>query len=477
MQAIILAAGRSSRFNTTTIKLAYPICGQPMIIYPVKLLNDLNIEPTLVLGYQKEVLLSILENSKYKFNYAEQVEQRGTGHAVLCTRQFWNSEDILIINGDMPLIDEKIISKLIKLHKEADATVSFVTAQSIDPQMKGYGRVIDKDNLIFIQEARDFIGNINDHKFINAGIYCVKRKFLENTIDKLDLHNNSGEFYITDLIRKASEANYVVKTLEASIDVVRGINTLKELATAQSIIQNNIIEKHMTDGVRFMLPSSNSIDIDVTIGANTIIGASVQLRNKTSVGMHCNIDAFSIIENSTISDQVTIHSHSVLSDCHIATASAIGPFAHIRNGSSIGQQSVIGNFIEINKTIIGNKTKAKHLGYLGNAHIGNSVNIGAGTITANYNGVTKHTTEIKDHAFVGVNSSLIAPVTIEQNSIIAAGSVITENVPQDALAIARNKQINKENYAKKLKEKYKEAKNNSSQIIKNSESNNILEIS
>jgi bifunctional UDP-N-acetylglucosamine pyrophosphorylase/glucosamine-1-phosphate N-acetyltransferase len=286
--------------------------------------------------------------------------------------------------------------------------------------------------------------------FVNAGIYVFKKDFLKKYVTSLAPHENSNEIYLTDLIEIAHKNKLTVSTVNAPFDTVRGVNTLKELWAAEQIQRSAIIEHWMSQGVRFSYAQSTHIDVDVTIGSGTCIEAGVQLLSGTRIGKQCTVKSYACIKNSILSDQVTIQSHTVVTDATIGELCVVGPFAHIHNNSVIGSESIIGNFVEVTKSSIAHKTKIKHLSYIGNAHIGSYVNIGAGTIICNYNGVTKNTTIIEDHAFVGSNNALIAPVTIAQHAMTAAGSVITDSVPPHALAIARAHQVNKEGYAQRM---------------------------
>jgi len=452
LQAIILAAGKSSRFNTGKTKLVEKICGQEMIAYPISLLEQLTIPITVVVGFQKELVQeTISQYSKTPVQFITQVEQLGTGHAVQCTRSMWDRDHILILNGDMPLITQEIITGLYHQHIQTQSAVTFVTSHNPDPSNGAYGRVITKDGKIEIVEAKDFTGDSNDHCCINAGIYLMRRDFLQATIDELNTQNASREFYLTDLIGIATQKGLMVSTVAAPFDRVRGINTFQELWAAEQIKKSELIKYWMDRGVRFSGAQMVHIDLNVTIGAGTYIGCGVHLLYGTKVGRNCKIDEFSSLENTVAHDNVVVHAHSIVKDSILGANSQIGPFAYIREQSTIGSNTIIGNFVEIKNSIIGDFTKAKHLTYLGDAHLGNRVNIGAGTITCNHDGVRKHKTIIQDDAYIGSNNSLVAPIIIEKHAYTAAGSVITQDVPQDALAIARARQVNKEGYAKKTR--------------------------
>lgn len=451
LQAIILAAGKSSRFKTNHSKLIEKICGQEMILYITKLLSDFEIDTTIVVGYQKESLQMVIDNNhQEKINYVHQEKQLGTGHAILCTQELWQREHILVLNGDVPLITAECIENLYKKHISENADISFIVAHNSDPTLNAYGRVIQSESGIKIIEAKDDTREIADYCCINAGIYLFKKDFLKENINNIVKSKVTGELYITDLINIASEKGFKVETVSASVDIIRGINTLQELWAAEQIKRAEIIKNLMIKGVRFAFAQNNHIDLNVKIEAGTFIGAGVQLYGNSKIGKNCTIEPFVIIQNSIIEDDAIIFSHSVIKNSIVKNGSKVGPFAHLHCNTIIYNQAVIGNFVEVKNSEIGQNSKAKHLSYLGDAQVGSCVNIGAGTITCNYNGILKQPTIIKDNSFIGSNNSLIAPVVIGNSSFTAAGSVITDDVPDFALAIARSKQINKENYAKKL---------------------------
>jgi bifunctional UDP-N-acetylglucosamine pyrophosphorylase/glucosamine-1-phosphate N-acetyltransferase len=281
----------------------------------------------------------------------------------------------------------------------------------------------------------------------------INRSWLENPVLQLPIHEDKKEYYITDLAKLACDQEYRVETITAPFDHVRGINTYRELWTVEQIKRSELISHWMNHGVRFYAAQAVHVDVDVSIGAGTYIGCGVHVLRGTQIGKNCTIEAFSILDNAKIADNVIVHSHSVIKDSIIESEATIGPFAHLRNETHIGSKVQIGNFVEIKQSLIDHHTSIKHLSYIGDATVGNHVNIGAGTITCNYNGSEKQKTIIQDHAFIGSNNTLIAPVTIGENAYTAGGSVITEPVPDQALAIGRARQINKEYYAPKLKSK------------------------
>ncbi len=452
IQAVVLAAGKSTRFAMGSSKLAFPLCGQPMVMYPIAVLESLSIPTIVITGYQQELIRQfITEATKLTPLFIEQTTQKGTGHAVACSKAAWHAEHILIVNGDMPLISQELIKQLIDEHLATDATVSFVVAPC-DDQPNGYGKVIRVDNCVQIIEARDFKGTHQEGRFINAGIYIINADFLRSEIEKLAVHENSQEWYITDIVEAASDTGHRVHTLETDFDSVRGINTISELATAEKIIRSRIIEKWMKKGVYFEQPETTIIEESVVIGVGTRVGAGVHLAGNTRIGTRCTIGSYSTIKNSSLEDQVTILPHCVVTDSEIYEHASVGPFAHLRNVHSIHQHAQIGNFVEVSNSTIGAESKAKHLSYIGNATIAEKVNIGAGTITCNYDGFQKHITNIERGAKIGSNNSLVAPVTIGHDAMTGAGSVITSDVPPFALGIARAHQVNKEHYAQRLAE-------------------------
>ncbi len=476
IQAIVLAAGKSSRLKTGKTKLIEKICGQEMILYPTKVLDNLHIPTALVVGFQKELIKEVIATHfGKKINFIEQNEQQGTGHALACSQSLWNAENILVINGDMPLITAEIIEQLYAKHTKENAVFSFITSHNCESTSTGYGRVVEENNSIQIIEAKEFEGDLSENCCINAGVYLIKRSFLEEHLSKLQKSSISQEWYITDLVKLASDNQLAVATLSASFDSIRGINTFKELWAVEQVKKAEIIQYWMDHGVRFNIAQNVHIDQSVTIEPGSFIDSGVQLRGTTKIGKNCTIGAFSLITDTTIGNDSIIYSHTVITDACLKSSVKIGPFAHIHEKTIIEDNAVIGNFVEVKRSIIGTHSKAKHLSYLGDAEVGNSVNIGAGTITCNYDGTLKHTTIIKDHVFVGSNNTLVAPLTIEEHAFTAAGSTLTENVPANALAIGRERQINKLNYAHKLKHKTTSSTNEEIPVFISSSQNNNIE--
>ncbi len=455
IQGIVLAAGKSSRFKTDGTKLQYTLCGQEMIMFPVKLLNQLTIPTSIVIGHKKELVMSVVNAYNLpNISFIEQKEQKGTGHALKITQSSWNSDHILVMNGDMPLVSIDIVEQLIDTHLSLSADISFVKAHNQDPMIKGYGRVIKKGSSVTIKEERDLPADALDICCVNAGIYIFKRSFLDIAINHLTSSSVTGEWYITDLINFANAHKYSVETVDAPFDKIRGVNTLKELWEAEYIKRAELIAHWMNNGVQFSAAPHIQIDIDVTIGSGSLIGPGMIIKKGTSIGHNCRLEAYSTITASTIGDNVIILPYSVINESHIEAHATIGPMAHLRGQVHVGEYSHVGSFVEATKTTFGAHSKAKHLAYLGNADIGSQVNIGAGVITANYNGVSKSKTTIKDGAHIGALNALIAPITIGENAITAAGSTITDSIADNGFAIARTYQITKNDYATQLRAKF-----------------------
>ena len=434
VQTIILAAGKSNRFNTGRSKLLEKICGQEMILFPTKLLAFLHIDTTLVVGHKREEITEIVtKHHGTSIRFAIQEEQLGTGHALLCSQPTWEKEHILILNGDMPLISQEIIKNLYDKHKETNAELSFISAHY--PEPSAYGRVVKKEGRIKIIEAKDLTGDDTEHCCINAGIYLIKKTFLMEYVHQIESNNQAQEFYLTDLVELASQNNYRVEMIEAPFDSIRGINTLKELWAAEHIKRSEIIDYWMSKGVRFSKAHTIHIDLNVTIGSGTVVGQAVQFIGTTTIGKNCIIEPFAILENMVVKNDTIIHAHTILKNSRIDESAIIGPFTHIHDACHIGKNTTIGNFCEITQSVIGEHTQAEHMVYIGNAHIGSHVFIGAGTFTSNFDGKKNQETTIKDHALLKGNNQLIAPVVVGEHVCTHAGSILKGNISANEMDI------------------------------------------
>lgn len=335
LQAIILAAGKSKRFNGKTSKLAEKICGQEMILHITSALQTLNIDTTVVVGHQKELIEELIRtHHQDNIKFAIQEKQEGTGHAVACSRKTWHKELILVMNGDMPLVDAELIQMLYQQHVASKAIMSLAIAYDIDPT-GAYGRIIQKDGSLAIIEAKEFTHKIADYPFINAGIYLFDRAFLEATIDTINRNQQSNEFYITDLVKIASDQHKKINPVTVELSKVRGINTYGEFVTAEQILRTNIISGWINKGIKFTMPQTVNIDIGVVIGTGSTIESGVQLLGTTRIGSQCHIGSFSYIKNTHIEDQVTIHPYCFIKDSTIAAKSSVGPFAYIANNFTV----------------------------------------------------------------------------------------------------------------------------------------------
>jgi bifunctional UDP-N-acetylglucosamine pyrophosphorylase/glucosamine-1-phosphate N-acetyltransferase len=345
LQGIILAAGKSTRFNTGRSKLLEVICGREMILYPINLLNELGIPPILVVGYQKDQIIDLLDSKKINCDFVIQEEQLGTGHALLCTKAKWSKDNILIMNGDMPLISSKLIEDLYSKHINTKAKLSFVVAQNMDPFLAhSYGKVIKDNDGIKIVEVKDLKGDPSDYSCINAGIYIVKRSFLEESINKINASEVTQEFYLTDLVGLASDKNYTVSTIPAPFDMVRGVNDLKELWAAEQIKRSELISKFMEKGVRFTFAQNVHLDIDVEIGRGTIVYGGVGIMKGTRIGKNCVIGSFTIMQGSSIGDNSRIRPHSFIKNSTIGSNCVVGPFAYIGEESKVADNTIVDKF-------------------------------------------------------------------------------------------------------------------------------------
>lgn len=464
--AIIMAAGLGKRMRSKLAKVLHPVAGRPMILYAVDLAGRLaESGVAVVVGYQgdrvKAAIQGLAERARADIRVVEQAEQRGTGHAVMQARTALlrahgrPADTYVILNGDTPLLTEATVRRLIRLHETERATVTILTTILHDPS--GYGRVVRRrepgeDDLdgrvVRIVEDRDATGPEAKLREINVGTYVVNGPFLFDALDKLEPKNAQQEYYLTDIVSLAVERGYRVSAMIAGTpDEGLGINTRRQLAAAECIVRQQLCAKWMDAGVTIHDPSSTLIDADVQIGRDTVLHPYVTLEGRTTLGEDCIVRSYVRITDSQLGQRVIVHDCCVIHEARLETETAVGPFAHLRPGSVLRRAAKVGNFVEIKKTDLGEGSKVNHLSYLGDARIGKGVNIGAGTITCNYDGLRKFETVIEDEVFIGSDSQLVAPVTVGQGAVVAAGSTITNDVPPDALAIARVPQVNRPGWA------------------------------
>ncbi|WP_147535874.1 bifunctional UDP-N-acetylglucosamine diphosphorylase/glucosamine-1-phosphate N-acetyltransferase GlmU [Bacillus marasmi] len=448
--AIILAAGQGTRMKSKLYKVLHPVCGKPMVQHVVDQVSKLNIdEMVTIIGHGAEKVKAQLGD---KSQYALQESQLGTAHAVIQAKGTLAGKQgvTIVVCGDTPLIEAETMEALIKQHEAMNAKVTVLTAATDNPT--GYGRIVRnaEGHVEKIVEHKDATDQERSIKEINTGTYCFDNKALFEALEQVSNDNVQGEYYLPDVIEILKKQGEIVTAYQTgNFEETLGVNDRVALSQAEQIMKNRINESHMRNGVTLIDPTSTYIGADVEIGQDTVIYPGTVVSGRTVIGSDCVIGPNSEIKDCKIGDATTIR-QSVAHDSSIGSNVNIGPFAHIRPSSDIHDEVKIGNFVEIKKAVFGQGSKASHLSYIGDAEVGKDVNIGCGSITVNYDGKNKFLTKIEDNVFVGCNSNLVAPVTIGKGSYVAAGSTITNNVPEEALSIARARQVNKENYVQKL---------------------------
>lgn len=443
----ILAAGRGTRMKSDLPKVLHELGGRSLVEWVLESCRGLQPSRRLVIvGYGADkVQGSLVEKySETGLEFVEQKEQLGTGHAIQQVLPHLKdfSGDLLVLNGDVPLLRPKTLEKLMKIHQEQGNAATILTANLPNPT--GYGRVFcDSQNQVKeIVEHRDCTEAQKQNHRINAGVYCFNWQALAKILPHLKADNDQQEYYLTDTVNDLSP---VMAVDVEDFREIMGINNRRHLATSHSILQQWIKEGWMDAGVTLIDPDSITIDDTVQLEADVIIEPQTHLRGKTVIGSGSHIGPGTLIDNSQIGENVTVL-YSVISDSAIADNTRIGPYAHLRGHVDVSQGCRIGNFVELKNAQVGESTNIAHLSYVGDATLGEKVNIGAGTITANYDGFKKHHTTIGDRTKTGSNSVLVAPVTLGNDVTVAAGSVITNDVPDDSLAIARERQVVKSHW-------------------------------
>lgn len=438
----ILAAGKGSRMKSSLPKVLHPL-GEKSLVQRV-LDGVADLKPTqriVIIGYQGDRVRDTLSQvpGGDTIEFVEQTEQLGTGHAVqqVIPNLKAFDGDLLVLNGDVPLLRPSTLANLLQTHQEQKNAATILTAQFEDPT--GYGRVFcDENNVVTeIVEHRDCNPEQRQNQRINAGIYCFRWADLAKALPQLSDDNDQKEFYLTDVIAMMGP---VMAVDVADQEEILGINNRQQLATAYDILQTRIKNEWMMSGVTMLDPASITIDDTVVIEPDVMIEPQTHLRGNTVIRSQAHLGPGAFIENSVIGEGVTVK-YSVISDSTVKAQSRIGPYAHLRGQTEVGSQCRVGNFVEMKNATVGDRTNAAHLSYLGDASLGEKVNVGAGTITANYDGVNKHRTTLGDRAKTGANSTLVAPITLGPDVTIAAGSTVTEDVAEDALVVARSRQV------------------------------------
>jgi bifunctional UDP-N-acetylglucosamine pyrophosphorylase/glucosamine-1-phosphate N-acetyltransferase len=461
INVVILAAGLGTRMKSKRAKVLHRAGGLSLIEHVVAASSA--IAPAgntiVVVGHQAEQVRALLAPSGVRF--VEQTEQKGTGHALLACRESLSGEPgfVVVLYGDCPLLAPATLSELVRRQTSSNAAATLITTRLDDPS--GYGRIIfgdsgDQGNVRAIVEQKAATPEQRSIPFINSGIYCFQADLLWRHLLEIRPDNPAHEYYLTDIVEILNRAGHSVAAMEVENPVeLLGINDRVELAAADRIFRERKVRELMLAGVTIEKPETVTIDAKVRIGADSVVEPFTQILGNTSIGEESRIGACAILRDSTLAAGVEIAPFTHIVGSKIETGAQIGPFARLRPGARIGANAHIGNFVELKNTGLGAGSKANHLAYLGDAEIGDNTNIGAGTITCNYDGASKHLTRIGKDAFVGSNSTLVAPLEIGDGSYIGAGSVITDPVPAEALALGRARQVIKEGWAAKRKKKKK----------------------
>ncbi|MFC7372307.1 bifunctional UDP-N-acetylglucosamine diphosphorylase/glucosamine-1-phosphate N-acetyltransferase GlmU [Fictibacillus iocasae] len=453
--AVILAAGQGTRMKSKLYKVLHPVCGKPMVEHVVDQISALDMKKIVtVVGHGAE---TVKEHLGKRAEYVLQEEQLGTAHAVMQAESALAGEKgiTLVVCGDTPLITSETMQKLIDEHVALNAKATILTAKAEDPT--GYGRIIRNAEGTVERnvEHKDASEEERLVKEINTGTYCFDNEALFAALKQVNNDNVQGEYYLPDVVEIIQKQGEVVAAYQTpSFDETMGVNDRVALSQAEKIMKRRINEMHMRNGVTLIDPEATYISADAQIGSDTVIYPGTVILGAAKIGSENVIGPNSEIKDSTIGDQNVIK-QTVVHDSEIGSYTTIGPFAHIRPSSQLENNVKIGNFVEVKKSVMAEGSKASHLSYIGDAEIGRDVNLGCGSITVNYDGKNKFLTKVGDGAFIGCNSNLIAPVTVGAGAYVAAGSTITDDVPGEALSIARARQTTKENYVQKLNEKRK----------------------
>ena len=452
---VILAAGKGTRMKSARPKVLHAVAGTSLIDYVLNAASTLSPDSiSVVIGHQAESVTSGLAH-RQGLTFVVQEPQLGTAHALLMTAPVLEHQrgTLVLLSGDVPLLRAETLGNLVKHHRERGAAATVVTAVVDAP--KGYGRIVRAGAQIArIVEEKDATPEERGIHEINAGIYAFALEGLFEAVRGIAAENAQHEYYLPDLISIFRAGGRVVETVTvANPAEILGINSREELAAVGRLVRAAKNSELMAAGVTLEDPATTYVQPQVRVGADTIIHPNVSLEGHTVVGAGCEIHSGARLVNAVIGDGATVLNHTLIVDSSIGERASVGPFAHLRGGATLAKKAKVGNFVELKKTTLGEASKAMHLTYLGDAVIGSHVNIGAGTITCNYDGVNKHVTTIEDGAFVGSDSQLIAPVTIGENAYVGTGTTVRENVPPDALAVSGGKQRNIEGWVRERKKR------------------------
>jgi bifunctional UDP-N-acetylglucosamine pyrophosphorylase/glucosamine-1-phosphate N-acetyltransferase len=445
--AIILAAGEGKRMRSRRPKVLHPLCGRPLIGYALRAARTVADRLVMVLGPDAEDVLAVAGDGVVA---VEQRERLGTGHAVLQARQACGeAATILVMPGDMPLLTPDTFERLVAHHAASGAAVTVVTAQVADPH--GYGRVLrQRGRVTHIVEERDATDDQKRIDEVSTSVFCFDARRLWAALEEVRPDNDQGEYYLPDVIGILARAAGRIEALTVQDPAeALGVNDRRQLAVVAAIQRRRILDRLMEAGVTIIDPATTYVEDGVTIGADTIVYPQVVLEGATVIGGECVVQSGCHVRSSRLGDRVLLRPYCVLTDAVVEDEAQLGPFCHLRPQAVIGGRAHIGNFVEVKKSRIGRGSKAPHLTYIGDATVGEGVNVGAGTITCNYDGEAKHETRIADRVFVGSNSTLVAPLTVGEGAYVAAGSTITRDVPPGALALGRAQQVDKAGWAER----------------------------
>jgi bifunctional UDP-N-acetylglucosamine pyrophosphorylase/glucosamine-1-phosphate N-acetyltransferase len=458
---ILLAAGQGVRMKSRLPKVLHPLAGKPLFLYTLG--TALRLEPSaivVIIGHGAEAVRRAYSGGHV--NWVIQEKQLGTGHAVLCAKEGFRDfqGDVLILSGDVPLIREQTLNMMINIHRERKASLTFMTASLDVPT--GYGRILRdaRGKISGIVEERDATEAQKRIQEVNAGVYVAAPQFLFSALEQVKNHNQQNEYYLPDIVTIGLSHEKEIATVH--VDDPRemmGVNTREELAAMEKTFQERINRKWMDAGVTLKDPQTTYIEEDVSIGRDTVIGPNSHLRGRTVIGERCQIDGSAYITDAQIEDRVQLRFSVVLTSCRVASGAIIGPFAHLRPGTSLGRDVHIGNFVEAKEAVLGEGTKANHLSYLGDVTIGRETNIGAGTITCNYDGFNKYRTSIGDRVQVGSDSTLVAPISLGDDVYVATATTVRHDVPAGALVFNERREAVREGWTEQKRKKMKGSKN------------------
>lgn len=437
LKVIILAAGQGTRMKSELPKVMHRVCNKPMLEHVINNTNIDNSEAIVVIGHKSEFIKEYFADS---VNYAYQTEQLGTGHAVMMANDhITDNDEVLIICGDTPLIEKDILEKMYALKKNNFQAV-VMTSDIENPT--GYGRIVkDGEKFVKIVEEKDSNESQKHIKEINAGTYIIDGKLLREELKNLSTENSQNEYYLTDVLENIAK-DHNVCTFKVDSESILGVNSRLQLSQAERIMRKRINEKLMSEGVTIINPECTYIDKEVIIEKDCIIYPNCNILGETKIGKNTVIRENTTIENSIIGEDTVIKSSTII-EAKVGNNTTVGPYAYLRPKTDIGNNCKVGDFVEFKNAKFGDGSKASHLSYIGDAEVGKNVNVGCGVVFVNYDGKKKYKTLIKDNAFIGSNSNLVAPVIVEENAFVAAGSTITGDVPENSLAVARARQVNK----------------------------------